>query len=610
MRKMKMWLASVTLAGALSLAACGGAGNGAVAPVKTNAAELTTLISKLEDESFSFKSEVATDIPALIAALPPAMKVTFDKVSQDAASGATVVTNLKFAAADAPELGVVIDEAKFWGLDTAFAIARLKGQQLDKAAPLARRIDAKGIHVVGLESVMPKLPVGPALPDAPAPDVQLETYAFTVDRYLFDDLRLRPYVVPATTAGTPEADIAPFLAAATSLSYDTQLTQNMKAQMVMREGLQRIAMDFGVAATGARGQRGGDIDFMMAKGMSGKVSVTSLALDPAASPTAPPTAPPIDVTFNLDSYEIADARLQKLIGLLGAPADKMPMEKDLYSFGAIKMAGMKLGLGGAQMASLGEISYAIPHTFGPTPTKFNFDVKDLAFDLGALFKFADDMQRQEFLALYPDMPPPGPAIDARITEVLTRHNLLKPSLDFAMDYDIGDKGDGKLGMGLGIDGFNRLGFKMDFLGPTAEQFGKAGTVTDPTAPNPFTDTDMALKGMELDLTDEGGLARIFAAAPDLIALMPEEEKAQLGPFANMSPQQLRDFAVNTLYSAAASVPETPKGLADAVKAVAAFVKDGGKTSVKLKAKKPIPMSAMQAGPPADLEIVSSHSPGK
>src|SRR5262249_26229509 len=149
----------------------------------------------------------AADIAAVRDALPKAMSLTWATLDFDAASGATVLKDVKLTPTDAPQIGLAISELRMWDFNTDLAKARVAGQRLTESGDLARRIDAKNLSIFGLETLM-----GPAMdaytgvvekavtsqlpPDVDVADslkVKLDDYDFSIGRLVFDDVKLRPY---------------------------------------------------------------------------------------------------------------------------------------------------------------------------------------------------------------------------------------------------------------------------------------------------------------------------------------------------------------------------------------------------------------------------------
>ena len=153
MRALRAGFIAFAFASAFT-AGCSQGGSAALAPVDTDPKAVEAMVAKLTSESFKGKATGAADIASVRDALPKEVSLTWGNLTFDQASGATVLTNVKLTPADMTTVGVSIDELRLFDFDAAFAKARLQGQRLTEAAPLARRIDAKGVSLFGLADLL------------------------------------------------------------------------------------------------------------------------------------------------------------------------------------------------------------------------------------------------------------------------------------------------------------------------------------------------------------------------------------------------------------------------------------------------------------------------
>jgi hypothetical protein len=140
--------------GATLAAGCSQGGSAALAAVDTDPKAVEALVAKLSTESFKGKATAAADFAAVRDALPKEVSLTWDDIAFDAVTGATVLTKVKLTPKDMPAVGVGIDELRLFDFDADLAKARLTGQRLTESAPLARRIDAKGVALFGLAAML------------------------------------------------------------------------------------------------------------------------------------------------------------------------------------------------------------------------------------------------------------------------------------------------------------------------------------------------------------------------------------------------------------------------------------------------------------------------
>ena len=140
MRAFKFAIAA--LAAAAIISGCDTAKSGALAPVKTTAAEVEKRIAKLAAEPFKLEAKGAADVVSVRDALPKAVSLTWASLDFDAATGATVLKNVKLTPADMPEIGLNISELRLWNFNAEFARARLGRQRLTEAGAPARHVAA------------------------------------------------------------------------------------------------------------------------------------------------------------------------------------------------------------------------------------------------------------------------------------------------------------------------------------------------------------------------------------------------------------------------------------------------------------------------------------
>ncbi len=170
MRGMKAGFAALAMI--TGLGACS-QGSAAIGAVDIDAKSLEAHVAKITSEAIKGEATAAADLASLRALLPKEVSVTWASLNFDAASGATVLTEVKVTPADMPEIGLGIAELRLWDFDVALLRARMQGQRLGETAKLARRIDAKNVSVFGMAEMMnasfaqPAYPGGSYYDDAP-----------------------------------------------------------------------------------------------------------------------------------------------------------------------------------------------------------------------------------------------------------------------------------------------------------------------------------------------------------------------------------------------------------------------------------------------------------
>ena len=168
MRGMKAGFAALTML--VGLGACS-QGSAAIGAVDVDAKSLEAHVAKLASEAIKGDATAAADLASLRTLLPREVSVTWGSLNFDAASGSTVLTDVKVTPADMPEIGLGVAELRLWDFDVELLRARMQGQRLGETAKLARRIDAKNVSVFGMAEMMNASLAPPAYDGGYPPDV-------------------------------------------------------------------------------------------------------------------------------------------------------------------------------------------------------------------------------------------------------------------------------------------------------------------------------------------------------------------------------------------------------------------------------------------------------
>ncbi len=645
---LKVWTAGFA---AVTLAACGEQ-SGALKPLKITAEQAEADIEALRTEVFTIKADGPADVASIAAALPGGLSATWDALEFDAASGATVLRAVRLSHASAPGLEVVIDEAKAWGLDAPFAVARLNGERLTETAPLARRLDLTGVKLVGLESFFGEAMnaymgaaegfateavggmTGREVADEIAADFEaiettIESYNYSIGRIVVDDVVLRPFEL-TLAAFPPDSEWGEFMpllqtsaAVYRSFAADTHALFDITVDTQMSQYSHPSSSSSTVAVQGARGWRGGDTDIAIVKGMSMQMSMVlpasrSFAVEPEGTTTgieepAQTTMIPIPMTGSVDRFTHERLHLDKLLGYLARGEMPSRTDTDLLGIGVIRMNSMHISVNDAPEYSIGEFVMEAEEFHWFIPTRIRFAYSDLIYDVGAMMRFAQSTDPS--FAESPDM-----AMLPAVMTAMQKHGLDKPSLDFDMTAAWNPKsGATTLNIAGAMDGFFSGDMKMAGTFPdfksvsdkipdnaTDEAFDAAGKVFGEVS---------NFKNFEWTVVDDGGLSKSFAFAADIIAAAPPEDQA-VAMVRNAGPDGLRGMMVNGIMllgsqSATAGVPQ----MDPVVKAFAAFIQHGGTFSIKSSPRAPLNGEAFAtAETPGEvfdkLAITATHTPPK
>jgi hypothetical protein len=610
---MRFGLGLASLACAVALAACSGEKSGALAPLKTTPAQVEAHVMKLSAEAFKSKATAAADLAGVRDALPKAVSLTWATLTFDQASGATVLTDVKLTPADMPAVGVGMSEVRLWDFDAEFAKARLGGQRLTESSKLASRIEAKGVSAFGLETLMnPAMSaytdtINNAIVDQMPPEVaaevgedlkvKLESYKFAIDRLIFADVMLRPYEMkPAQLAADNEfAEVMPVLqplvAISRSFAADTMAAFNMTGDMSMTQGGQPFAFKVGMESYGLRGMRGSDTDAAFLRGLN-----YSSTIQDKDMPI------PLSLSGGVDLMTMEGIRLDKVAGYLARGEWPDRTETDLLSLGKLTQKGERISLNGKQVYSVAESSLDASGWHWFIPTKLRMSASDAVYDVKGFIDFVNEagaIASDATPGIDPDAAAPPPvSVPPEVLALLAKYGLDKPSMDYTLGWNWNaTTGATVIDSAFGLDNYLRMDLKYDGGLPTFKAVSDLvpddPEQADETAIGKVFETASTLKLVELNVVDEGGLAKIFALTAEAAKMMPDDPTG--GMMANQTPESLRTLASNGAYMLAEQAGQLAPELKALIAPFGAFLDKGGKVNFLAKPKTPLALAAtMQA----------------
>lgn len=613
-------------------AGCSQGGSAALAPVDTDPKAVEAMVAKLTTESFKGKATGPADIAAVRDALPKEVSLTWGSLSFDQASGATVLTGVKLTPAEMTSVGINIDELRLFDFDASFAKARLQGQRLTEAAPLARRIDAKGVSLFGLADLLNGMvggsnevavaieepatdqPVDGAAPAAPpaadnwpaATEPQLfddstwdkvsygpsfERYDFGYGRIVLDDVVLRPFeLVPVKAAADdPFAEmmavLQPLAAVSRSFGVDSVALLDMKGSFAMTEMGRKISGSLGVKSMGIRGWRGGDID-------AAYVRDASFLMNGGDNPTD-------SVQGGIGLYTLEDMRLDKLYGALAKGAMPARTEADLMSIGLLRMENETIQIGGKEVYAVGESTLDARKFHWFIPTDLKASAKNVTVDIG---NFVSLMEQAA--GAYGGITGPGSdyidgAPDTRaILAALEKYGLSKPVMNFNVGWNWNAaSGDTRIDIGFGAEKFMQIDAKYEGGFPSfkavSDLIPDNVEEANGMALSNLFDAKSTLKVVDVNLTDKGGLNAIFGiaseVAPEMMGGLAMGADGQGG---KVTPETMRTLIATFLRAMAEqAAPQMPE-MASIINPFASFIAEGGKLHYVMQPPKPLPFSQL------------------
>ena len=617
------------LALATGLAGCGQGGSAALSAVETDPKAVEALVTKLQTESFKGKATAATDFAAVRDALPKDVTLTWGNLSFDAATGSTVLTQVKLGLASAPGVGINIDELRLYDFDSDFAKARLSGQRLTESAPLAARIDAKGISLFGMATMLNQsMSVAPAVeppvaitpetatvPPEGAPDgwpptsepsfefddamfaTSFDRYDFGFGRIILNDVVLRPYeasVAPPTGGiadmyGPGAVFMQQYMGFMRTLGIDTFAGFDMKADFAMTQMGQKVSATVSAETTGTRGMRGGDVDASFIRGMM-------IAFDASASSVT--GAPAMNFSYAIEHMGIEDMRFDKLYSYMAKGTMPPRTETDLLSYGLLTFQNQVMKVGGKDIMTVGESSFDARKFHWLIPTEIKASATNAVIDFAAITQmsgeFASQIQAEQYgPASDADpayAPPPMPDF-AAIAATMEKHGLARPNMNFNFGWNWNaTSGDAKVDLGFGGDKLMQMGLKYEGGFPdfksVSDMIPEDAGMTNMDGVAQLFDKRSTLKLINVNIVDNGGLTKMFNFTADMGPIMAAADPSGFNALEGQTGESLRQMAGGMLTMFGA----TPD-IAPFVTPVANFVMQGGKLNLAFQPPQPMTFSA-------------------
>lgn len=619
MRAFKAGFAALALGAAL-VAGCSQPGSGARGVLDVDAKSVEGFVTKLAGETYKGKATTQADLAAVQAALPAEVALTWGNLAFDSATNATVLTDVKLTPKDMPQVGLAVQELRLFDFDADFAKARLTGQRLTETASLASRIDAKGVSMFGMAAMMnqmtglssettdvtPDEPVDATEPadddfglTEPAFDFDADTmnpvfdkYDFTFSRVILNDLVLRSIeATPAPAANAaaepdaygidPEAQamFRNYIAVMRSIGVDTFAAYDMKADFAMTQMGQQIGAAFIAKTMGTRGWRGGDFDASYIRDMAYTFNMTE-----------GPFSPAMNASYSIGYVGMEDLMFDKFYGYMAQGVVPPRTDTKLWSLGKYTFEDQKLNIGGKDIMTIGQSDLDARDFHWFIPTKITTSAKNATFDVAAIMELGEAATAA--MPIDPDYPAPPQPDFAAIRAALAKNGLDKPNLNFNFGYTWNEtSGDTKVDLGFGGDKLMQITSKYEGSFPSFKAVSDL-IPDDPMQANEAAiaqvfDAQSKLKLVDINVSDAGGLDKIFNMVADMGPIMAAADPSGYNPMEGQTGASLRQMAGSMLGMFGA----TPD-IAPYVNPISAFIMQGGKLHIGLKPAQAMTWSAI------------------
>lgn len=541
MRRASFFMAGLS---ALALAACGQDGGASDAPksAASVAAAKSDSASPLEKD-FKLKGGEEIDVAALFALLGDDAAPTYDAATFDKNTGATVVTNLKFADTDDGE-GMRVARAEFYGVDMEAIEAVKASEGGDAAAPF--------------KPIFEKV----RLFDLSAEGFEDNDGALTIGAVEFDQFAIRESGVEGDGVGDEGARALNAMQIAGVYVKDIEMSSQ-------EEDAPAIA--FTVPDLRIVGVGGGKVSAFIANGVKyeAKQSAESLAairtvLGPQAGallngPLAGILAAESQ-SGDIETFEWRDIDFSGLLAY-GLKGEEPPLtEKDLLDLGEMKMTGLSSFLEGRRVSFLEEATVSSMEFTWLAPSKIRMDAKGAVYDFSAY----------------------APVTETQTIAALKEHGLDKVEADAFIDWEWNDKtGVAKLDYATDYKNVADIAMSVDMSGLKLADLAAAKETGDDN----LIASHAKLGGVSFKITDEKALDAIFSVAA-----------LQMGG----SGDDLRQSAPAMIRLSGVQAAQMNEKFPAYINAFADFVANGGALEIAMKPAEPVALSALQGARPDTL----------
>ncbi len=585
------------------------------------AADLANAAQGLYVEALRRAPALRADAPifdpaALTALMGDAVSITWATAEPDAATGAMRLTDIRVTLpGDTPQEFLAVEDALFWGFDTAALTARIRGDRLDDTIRLFDRIELTGVSFDTADySNMLDTALTDLADDSSVGRTYYESSTIFVGQLVADGFTLHPWTY-ADTATQDEglAAIQLLSAVARSFTLDSLLfAETVSLQDVSNDDLLgELIYEYphyllkGYDRGRIAGMYQSDATFSLEFEMEQRLFDNSL--------------PGPFLMTGANAYGAwTDVDLSPLL-VWGERGEMPPItERNLWSFGRYVADGIALQIDGNDVFRAGRMEMTATDFAWFLPERISLGYQDMTIDLAGFLNFANALvpagEQEDDL---PNLPNP-----AEVAALLERAGLSRISgdgmLDMVWNSETGETLIENRGVTHGqFSGLMRFRASLPSYGELVPTFGEDGRTPEEDALGELMDARAAFNGAEVRLTDLGGFDTIASFIIEL-ARAGYVDDPTLASFADQTPQGVRMFASGMiLLSSGALTQELPQAR-PWLTSLAQFISNGGSFTVVLDPKRPVNSASFEAGTGLDdlspdaliklLGVSVNHSP--
>ena len=576
----------------LVLAACGGAGGGDDFPDGYGALNAPP----------TFQRDVAPlDMDRALAVLPDGFELNWEEIAQEGSH--TRLTGVELRPDAGAALAFTAQSLDVWGLDLD-ALETLKaGDWVAGETRLVERLDARGLSVSGLEMLYAPLldemnaataPLQALDPEMPDPAVTLEEYSVTLDRLVLAGLDVHPLekAVDGDAGYAGDRDglaVQHGAALVRAFELEAAAMTGMQASMSMTQYGATSQMQFAADFTGYRGYSRGDLASADVAGLSFEMEMPMPppgGFEPGAGPSADGQMMRLDMAGEAEGYRVSQIAMSNLLDMLAHGVAPPADETDLMSLGLWEVDRLNYTLEGEPWMTMDSAVFDARGFHWLAPADISFEIKGFSYDFAAYMPVLMAAAPEEF---------EGHEETARkVVAALERHDLTGPYADISgawkwvpetgmatLDFEQVTHGHSV----LRLDADGRLP-AWDALAPHLDFSAGEPSAEDSAALEAAFRSASALTAMEIELSDEGGLDKLFNGAVDVARALPQDIP-QVKAFATYEPDQLRTMLSGMMLVGIGQVSKEFPPVRQIGDVFVDFIEEGGTVRLSLAPDTPL-----------------------
>lgn len=595
----------------------------ALGPVVSSETEkLTEKYTAILSEDFVLSGGAEAKKEDVIALMPEAIKLSIGSSAFDAASGATIWTDVSLTGAGDHALGLTADEVKLWGLNTDGIKARIEGTNYTKTVKLAERIEASGLKTIGLEQMITDFSIAyvegfsntieAVVPEEGIDDAALaemreamqgvfETYQINVDKFVLVGPQMRPWEIaridPADAVENESRGallaFQPVAAYYRTIGVDHMIWSNTSFEAVLNQEGIKQDMQGSYELAAYSGWYGGDLESSVIRNMGMEQTMDMReAFADLGSPSGP-AFEQIEMDMIAASSSFEGMKLDKLFRFIAMGEWPSTDETDLMSLGRGDASGINVSFNDQPIFSVDHFEMDFSEWHWAIPTEAEIGMTNLQYNIDDLFTIIMEAAPEDDSAEIMQI--------KESVEVLRKYD----ALPFKSDFSVTWAWDPESGVfefkhpykhyEFGEANFEFSGTLPNFEQGVAAVEADAAYVPDPdlspwelrlreTAWDTAFEDSFSLTSGLFVLDDKGGLDKLFAMASEFGKINPDE----FGPMlANSTPEVLRQAAVSSVSIAAIEAGKEVPQAENWGMAFADWVRDGGTFTARLNPPEPL-----------------------